>query len=115
MLPQTNATLTQLAGGGGSEDFDQVAGVDPARWSGSVDAYYQERRDRVYGDNITSVVLRRSLIVANSALPLDVEEGDTVTFRFRGQLRSGRVQLIERRDLVAAGDVATTRLTLEEV
>jgi hypothetical protein len=111
-LPQANATLTRVAGGGYAEDYDRAAGADSEKWAGSAEAYYQERRERVAAAGETTLILRRSLIVANDVASFS--EGDVVSFTFDGSSRTGNVQVIERREYAPAGELQTTRLTLEE-
>jgi hypothetical protein len=112
VLPQTNARLTKVAGGGTSEDYDVPEGADDAKWEGDADAYYQEKRERVSAGGDTDLVLRRALIVETD-LGIDFEEGDTVAFTLSVGDRTGKVQVIERRELAGMGPLATTRLTLE--
>lgn len=112
-LPQANAVLTGVSGGGYAEDYDRPAGADTAKWSGSAEAYYQEKRERVNANGDTSLILRRSLIVANDITTF--AEGDTLAFTFDGTSRTGKVQVIERREYALAGELQTTRLTMEDV
>lgn len=42
-LPASNARLLKIQGGGFSEDYDQAAGADADRWSGSAGVYLVDR------------------------------------------------------------------------
>jgi hypothetical protein len=80
-LPQVNAQLLRVQGASsGDSAFDTGSeGAGPEKWAGQLEAYYQEKRDRVVsGEGITRVLVR-SLIVATSSAPA-IEVGDVVTF-----------------------------------
>jgi hypothetical protein len=125
MLPQSNARVVKVERGGGtaesgySADYDRPA-TDPEAdpggggddlWSGSVAAYYSERRARVPAGDTSRVELTRSLVVDARHPEIDFARDDTVTFEFQGAERTGVVQEIEERKL--PGLSGTTRLTLE--
>jgi hypothetical protein len=109
-LPQTNATLTRVTGGGGSEDWDQSAGAGAELWAGSSPAYFRSVRERTFGST-DDVLIRRTLIVETGLRTW--AEGETVTFKVGGIEKTGKVQAIEEHAL-DAHPLQTTRLTLEE-
>jgi hypothetical protein len=109
-LPQSNALLTEVTGGGGSEDWSTTAGAGTVLWSGSTPAYFTESRERTFGGS-DDVLIRRTLIVETDLR--DWTEGETVTFTCRGSEYEGKVQAIEARSLPGVGSLATTRLMLE--
>lgn len=41
-LPQRNAILTAIAGGGTTEDYDSPAGADDPKWEGEADAWVHD-------------------------------------------------------------------------
>lgn len=110
MIPQVNATVTKVTGGAVSEDWDTAAGTGPTVWTGSADAYYQEKRERVTGDR-ADLILRRNLIVDTGFRVWT--EGEVVTFSTELGEQTGRVKVIEARAL-SGNPLATTRLTLED-
>jgi hypothetical protein len=110
MIPQSNALLTEVAGGGSSEDWNTGAGAGTVLWSGSTPAYFTESRERSFGPT-DDVLIRRSLIVETDLRTWS--EGEEATFTHRGTEYVGKVQLIEARSLPGVGSLATTRLTLE--
>lgn len=88
MPPQTNATVTALAGQGSESDWDEAAVAGAAKWAGEVRAYYRETTDRVRGESTgtVDVVIRRELILDYAdvdALGLDTD--DVLTFRVDGE------------------------------
>lgn len=125
MLPQINAHVCKVertqavAGvtGGYSEDYDRPATVGDAItgddvWTGFARAYYMESREREgFGGSGNNMLLRRSMIVESDDPSIDFEEGDIVSFNFRGTERTAKVQAVEERELVGIG--GTTRLSFE--
>lgn len=113
-LPQSNATLTKVTGGGGTEDWKTAAADGPAVWTGSYPAYFMEKRERVFGEGGADLLKRRVLIVETTLR--DWTDGEIVHFTFNGQEQTAKVQMIEARSLAAAGPMATTtKLTLGEL
>ena len=111
-LPQTNAILTGVTGGGSSEDWDTPAGAGDNEWTGSAKVYYQEKREWVTGQQADDV-LSRILYVETSLR--DWTRGEIVTFRVgSGPEQTGKIRMIERRELPGVGSLASTRLTLED-
>lgn len=93
--PLANATLTSIAGGGTSEDYDTGPGADTARWTGSVDAYLQERLEaQVAGQQLDAVDVSR--LVVPLAEGLNARRGDTVTYSYGGETFSRTVQHLEQ-------------------
>jgi hypothetical protein len=114
MLPQTNARLTRIAGAGTAADWDLPGAAGAEKWSGDADAYYSEKRERVYRGGDTDLVLRRTLIVESRFVD-QLDNDDLVTFTYQGAEQSAAVKLIERRDLEdMPADLRTTRLTLAD-
>lgn len=112
-LPHRNALLTRVQGSGSTDTWEAaVAGGD--KWSGSVDAYYSEERERRTDGSGSDVVVTRSLVIENGRPPVEIAIGDLVFFTFRGAEVAGSVRQVERRELPIAGVTATTRLTLED-
>lgn len=129
-LPQTNARITRVertegtATGGYSEDYDRPA-TDPEsaggegadKWNGSADAYYIERRQRFVSD-VRRLVKSRTLVVAMDTTPIDFEEGDVLTWRFRRPgsndetQDTGRVLVVEARRM--PGQPGVVRLSMED-
>lgn len=111
-LPQTNATLTEVAGPGLAEDYDTVATVGTAKWTGRAAAYYSERSDRVEQSDTSSIVVTRALIVS-AGLKVEWSQGDTLTFTYRNSPVTGQVRAVERHQLPGVPN-GTVRLTLED-
>ncbi len=116
MLPLTNATLTQIAGGGHTEDWDRGPGADLIRWSGAADAYVTEKSTTtiitegakdVY-PSLTEAKLTR--IVVDSSVGNLVQKGDTITFTWNNQTGIQR-QVDNTQTYTLFG---TTRLWLRE-
>ena len=111
-LPQTNAILTGVKAGAASEDWDTPAGAGGSVWTGSAQVYFQEKREWVTGQQADDV-LSRILYVETSLR--DWKRGEIVTFRVgSGEEQTGKVKMIERRELPGVGSLASTRLTLED-
>ena len=108
VLPLVNATLTKIAGGGTTEDYDTAAGTDTQRLAGSEDAYVVE-------DLLSEVSYGRldqvefTLVVVLLAVGALVLRGDTISFDHAGQTRSRTVRAVEQRRLMG-----TVRLTCWE-
>lgn len=116
MLPQTNATVSRVAGSSAGEAFDGPAGPGPEKWAGAADAYLRERRDRTTGPGGQARTLDRLLILANDDPAIVWASGDTVEFTYRGEAQSAVVRLVDRHDVDDSDippEFQTTRLTLE--
>lgn len=115
-LPQTNASLTNVDASSTGEGFEGPEARGANKWAGVAAVYLRERRDRVRSGEGEDRVLDRVLIVENSAPAIDWQTGDFVDFEHAGVALTGRVKLVERRD-VSDPDIPpefqTTRLTLE--
>lgn len=115
-LTQTNATVTNVDGASTGDGFEGPEGRGPNKWAGIVSAYLRERRDRVRSGEGEDRVLDRLLIVENESPPVDWASGDFVDFEHGGRALTGRVKLVERRDVDDPDippELQTTRLTLE--
>jgi hypothetical protein len=77
-LPAANATITRIAGGGVSEDFDRPAGPDTVRWQGEADAYRSQRTEQVARVDTLDIVTTTTVVV-----PIDIAQlvqiGDTIS------------------------------------
>lgn len=77
--PLVNATLTKIEGGGTSDDWDQPAGADTTRWTGTANAYLDEKILTEVNGNALDEIKQTRLVV-----PLDIGDlavrGDTVTY-----------------------------------
>lgn len=116
MLPQTNATVTRVAGSSAGESFDGPAAAGPEKWAGDAGAYLRERRDRSTGPGGQARTLDRLLIVETADPVVDWRSGDTVEFTYRGEAQSATVRLVDRHDIDDPDippELQTTRLTLE--
>ena len=90
-VPLVNATLTQIAGGGSSEDYDSPAGADTARWSGTADAYVDEHMEsQVTGQSLDAIDVTRLVVPLTPGS--QAQRGDTVTYTYGGQTVSRTVQ-----------------------
>lgn len=125
MPPQTNATLTQVAGAGegggaGNADFGHGAAGAPepgaAKWQGNERAYYQEKTVRVQTDAGTDVALQRMLIIDTGAIADLIDTDDVLTFALDGQgAQTGTAATIARARLDGIpAELQTTRLVLSD-
>lgn len=113
-LPQTNARLTLIAGGGFTEDYDDADAADTAKWQGDADAYFSERVLNTVGDADT-IVKRSYLIIPSDLLPaLSVEVEDTLTFVFADTTLTRKVAEIVDARLVGVPGGGSTRLYLKD-
>lgn len=110
-LPQSNATLTRVAGGGTSEDFDVPAGADADKWAGKMGVYVQERTERLTHDRASDVIVER-VVVVPASLPVEFAQGDTLTLDRDGEVVTEDVRAVARREL--PGVPGTVRLVLED-
>jgi hypothetical protein len=109
MIPQVNALLTKVTGGGGSEDWTTGPGAGSTLWEGESGAYFTQKRERTFGP--TDDVLVTSMLIVDSDLR-EWAEGETVRFTRKGIAMTGVVQTVEARDL-PGHPLQTTRLTLQ--
>ena len=117
MLPQENARLTLVEVPGTSEAYDDaeasLSGTE--LWSGSLSAYYMERRERVAGAGSESLLVRRSVLVERDRPPgVQWDSGMAVRLVHAGREVRGTVQHVELRALAGLGGAQATRLTLED-
>lgn len=117
-LPQINAQLLKVAASGTTPDWDSPDSEGDAKFEGEAPAYYKEKRERSRGPAAGStaaedLLKRRWLIVDPEEPRIQFEEGDVVTFVYRGTERTGRVDVIEERDLPNSPVIGSIRLTLQ--
>lgn len=123
MLPQENARIEKIerqagtAEGGFTEDYDLPAtsGSTPESddaWIGSIGCYWIERRERVNAGQTSTVILTRSVIVDDDHLDHEFADGDVLTVRHDDELKTARVELVEKRRM--PGQPPSVRLTLED-
>lgn len=114
-LPQTNVRLTKVDGSSTGEGFEGPEARGAQKWAGSVGAYLRERRERRRSGEGEDRVMDRLLIVENANPPIDWATGDWVDFERAGTPLTGRVELVDRREIDDAdipAELETTRLTL---
>jgi hypothetical protein len=128
VLSQINAQVTKIerpggtAAGGYTEEWDRPATDpegDPSKgglnvFAGKADAYYREKRERVSGagaDVERNILVRRSLYL-DGDISIDLKEGDTVTFTYKGTERIAPVIAVEEPEVGYIG--SQTRLTLTD-
>lgn len=118
MPPQTNATVTAIAGQGKAEDWDTPAAAGAAKWAGEVRAYYRESLDRVTGNGTVDVVLRRELVIDYEDVDLmGLDTDDVITFRVDGRQadETASARVIPRRLLGSIPrTLQTSRIVLDE-
>jgi len=106
-LPQHNATLTAVASGGTSEDYDTPASGDTPDWQGEADAWFHDRRTLstntggVAGSGEADLV-RRTYLVVPAELAEVIEVGKSLTFRAD---RDGLERTLDVRDLEGPFDM----------
>ncbi len=108
-LPEVNATLTDVSGGGSSEDYDQATGADTSSWSGTLGAYLVEKViTRADGDGLNHFK-QTYLIVPYGSVPVAID--DTVSYIGPNGVATARdVRQIEPHPVAG-----TTRLYLRDV
>lgn len=120
MPPQTNATVTAVAGSGSGDDWDRPAVAGGAKWAGVIRAYYREATDRVAAGagGTVDVAVRRELIVDTAALDeLGLDTDDVVTFHVDGYPAesTGTARTIRRASLAnIEPSLQTAKITLED-
>lgn len=93
VIPVGNVTLTKIAGGGSSEDYDAPEGADPERWSGSEPAYLNEEvLTDLAGGELNQV--SRSQLTYPRSLPV-AHRDDVLTYTQDGNSVTRRVQGVE--------------------
>lgn len=91
-LPQANATLLSINGGGASEDYDAVEGADAVKWQGSADAYVKETiTGRIEGGVLNKVKDTRLVIPGDLEPPVKLATGNTVTYVYDGVTITRRI------------------------
>jgi hypothetical protein len=101
-----NARLTAVSGGGSSEDGDQEAGSNPAKWTGSAEAYVREEvLDHTGSDGLDRLVKTEIILPGN--LPVTVEPEDTLTYTpFGGEPVTRKAEAVIDQRLVGTLKVA---------
>lgn len=113
MLPQRNAKLLKVAAAGSTVDWDSPDAEGDPKFKGAAPAYYTERRERSSAATTEDMLLRRWLVVEPGHPDVQFEEGDVVTFEYRGSEHTGSVDAVEERDLPNRPVVGSIRLTLK--
>lgn len=110
-LPATNATLTELAGGGTSANYDQDASAGTPTWSGSESAYLVEKLTSIYNAERGALDrVRQSYLVVPYELVAFAVLGGTATFtNGDGNSQTRTVQNVERHEIAG-----TARLWLAD-
>jgi hypothetical protein len=81
--PQTNCTVTRVAGAGVGDDWDRNEGgaAGPEKWAGEERAYFRRARDRQFDGGRVDVVKRDELVIEVAwVLRTGVDTDDVVTF-----------------------------------
>lgn len=119
MPPQTNATVTAVAGQGAPDDWDRPAAAGAAKFAGAIRGYYRESLVEVRGNGTVDVVLRRELVIDNDDVDLlELDTDDVLTFTVDGDPtpRSASAATIPRRRLAGVPRyLQTSRIILEDV
>jgi hypothetical protein len=104
----TNATLTQIAAPGTSDDYDVTATTGTARWTGSVGVTIRR-------DPIIEIQTNQALNVVRTTrmeVPFDIgsviQHNDALTYTYEGQTLTRRVD-----DITRAREVGRVRVELE--
>lgn len=99
-LPESNARLVGIAGGGSAEDYDVPAGADAEKWAGDADAYLVEKVLSQPGRSADGTgardVLRQDYLVIEHSLSAIPEIGDSLSFVQDGVEHTREVRQIER-------------------
>jgi hypothetical protein len=117
MPPQSNATVTAIAGAGTAPDWEEPGTAGAAKWAGSARAYYREATDRSASDGGgVDVNLRRELILDTADLEaMGLDTDDVVTFTVDGEdPTTGKAQVIRKAKLAGIPrGLQTSKITLE--
>lgn len=107
-LPAANATITSVADGGFSEDYDATATAGTAKWTGNEDCYVVEQiRTVLAPDGLNR--LKTIYLVVPADLGATVESGDTVAYLKDGTSLTGVVWEVQ-----VAKIAGTARLHLQD-
>jgi hypothetical protein len=110
LIPYANATITQIAGGGTTDVYDQSP-APVAKWGGSADAWLGETAELVEGTGGQAGLTHDSLLVAQQDLGATVVElDDTVTYAHAGASTTRTV-----RNVAAFEAIGILRLTFHDV
>lgn len=92
MPPQTNSALIQISSDGQSDDWDVTQATGSAVWSGSADAYVQEKIRTNFSQSAGALVKTKDLqIVLDMPFAGRINTGHVLSFTWRGQTISRRV------------------------
>lgn len=112
-IPFSNASLTAINAGGTAEDYDQVATIGTARWTGSLGIYVAEELVQVEGGNLRGSQLAVDEVITTRleipyAVGRLVQRGDRLTFTYEDATHTRTA-----RNLMHAELVGRIRVTLE--
>lgn len=112
-LPMANATLTTVTAAGETPDYDHGGGPGAEKWTGSEGVYFHERTERIVEGASSSVVVTRSVVVADDIV-IDWTQGDTLTLThaYSGDTVSVVIRAVQRSSFPGAPGIV--RLTLED-
>lgn len=112
-LPQRNATVTLVASGGTSEDYDVAAGADAAEWTGEADAWLHDKVELMSNGTGGRDLVRRTYLVVPGQLGRRIDSGDNVTFTPDNEAeRTAEVRDVEGPMELNGAPVSTARLWL---
>jgi hypothetical protein len=95
-LPQRNATLVGIGGGGTSEDYDSPAGADTPTWEGEADAWVHDSTRQASDLSGGLNLVKTTYVVLPGELSRYLSNGDTITFEHEsGELSSRDVREID--------------------
>jgi hypothetical protein len=79
--------LMSIVSPGFSEDYDRSATTGTPRWQGASGAYVQERLRSYFNQNGGSNRVQQVTVFIDADLPLStpLQEGDTITYNYRGK------------------------------
>ena len=106
----TNATLTEVRAGGGSEDYDTPGSPGAVKWSGEQAVYVNDETVSEDVGERTSLVVERSVVV-DDGLSVDWARGDTLAYTYRNDQQAGTVKDVKVTS--APGLPGVVRLMLE--
>lgn len=114
-LPQANATLTAVSGGGLSEDDggSYTGSADSAKWTGSADAYVSEEVLTDVDATGLNEAKRTFIVIPGDLQPTFVlRPEDTVTYTYAGASHTREIEDFAARLL--AGHLPTVRCILRD-
>jgi hypothetical protein len=113
MPPQSNALLLTVDAQPPTDDWFGPDPPTPDEFAGGLPVYYDEKIDRRASAGGSDVVVWRMLTI-DDTYPIDVQVGKVLTWRWRDQVLTGKVQAVERNDLPGIpAAMRTTDLVME--